>query len=146
MRDYQQVRLRNRILRIILLSEKEMTSWMSESLMKYIVLSLYCSSFQEKSVEEKEELVMRFIQSEAQKIDGKVSLSVMALRALINGEYKQNARTLQSYIKIMFASAIKRGNKEQLQIQIVDLPEELLKNITGYCTGKWRLFEFRYLP
>ena len=79
MRDYQQVRLRNRILRIILLAEKEMTSWMSESLMKYIVLSLYCSSFQEKSVEEKEELVMRFIQSEAQKIDGKVSLSVMAL-------------------------------------------------------------------
>lgn len=129
MRDYQQVRLRNRILRIILLSEKEMTSWMSESLMKYIVLSLYCSSFQEKSVEEKEELVMRFIQSEAQKIDGKVSLSVMALRALINGEYKQNARTLQSYIKIMFASAIKRGNKEQLQIQIVDLPEELLKTL-----------------
>mgnify|MGYP000394034015 FL=1 len=72
---------------------------------------------------------MRFIQSEAQKIDGKVSLSVMALRALINGEYKQNARTLQSYIKIMFASAIKRGNKEQLQIQIVDLPEELLKTL-----------------
>lgn len=129
MRNYHQDGLQSRIIRIVLLPEKENALWMSASLTKYIVLSLYCSLFQEKSIEEREELVMRFIQSEARKMSGKVRLSVVALRALINGEYRQNARTLQSTIKIMFASAIKRGEKDTLEIRVLDLPEELLKTL-----------------
>ncbi len=122
-------------IRYLFLCDKEPSSCITERLLKHIPIILRVPSFKEKSLEEREELVMHYIQAEGRRIKCQIYISAVVLRALINGEYEKNVTTLQNVIQVMCASArqrkqVKKGEQDhELKIHAYDLPKYLLRTM-----------------
>ena len=83
--------------------------FINERLLKNIPVILNVPSLKEKSNEEKEELIIHFIQQEGKKMEKTIKISNVVLRALVNGDYDNNMIGLQSTIRIMCASALRES-------------------------------------
>lgn len=124
----QQNRLtNNKCIRSIFISESNPILYMQEGLLKNIPIIIKFPTFKEKSNEEKEELIIYFIQEEAKRMGKNIKMSNVALRALVNGDYERNLTDLQSTIRIMCASAFRKSSHHsETIIHTYDLPEHLL--------------------
>ncbi|MFV0394330.1 MAG: PRD domain-containing protein [Coprobacillaceae bacterium] len=118
---------KNKVIRYMLVSDVNPQIFMNERLLKNIPVILNMPTLQDKSKEEKEELIIHFIQNEGKKVQKKLKISNAVLRALVNGDYENNLIGLQSTIKIMCASALRKcTGKSEVIIHTYDTPEHLL--------------------
>ena len=92
---------KNKNIRYMLLSDIHPHLCMSERLLKNIPLILDVPKLQDKSKEEKEELIIHFIQNEGLKMKKTIKISSAVLRALVNGDYENNLLGLQSTIQLI---------------------------------------------
>lgn len=121
---------KNKNIRYMLLCDIHPHLCMSERLLKNIPLILDVPKLQDKSKEEKEELIIRFIQNEGLKMKKTIKISSAVLRALVNGDYENNLLGLQSTIQLMCASALRESaGKKEVIIHTYDLPEHLLQTM-----------------
>ncbi|MBM6800829.1 hypothetical protein H7U28_18845, partial [Coprobacillus cateniformis] len=118
---------KNKIIRYMFICDTNPNLFINERLLKNIPVILNVPSLKEKSNEEKEELIIHFIQQEGKKMEKTIKISNVVLRALVNGDYDNNMIGLQSTIRIMCASALRESaGKSEAIIHTYHLPEHLL--------------------
>lgn len=121
---------KNKVIRYMFICDINPNLFMDERLLKNIPVILNVPSLKEKSNEEKEELIIHFIQQEGKKMDKTLKISNVVLRALVNGDYDSNMIGLQSTIRIMCASALRESaGKSEAIIHTYNLPEHLLRTM-----------------
>lgn len=121
---------KNKNIRYMFLCDIHPHQCIGERLLKNIPLILEIPKLQEKSQEEKEELIIHFIQKEGLKMNKTIHISSAVLRALVNGDYENNLLGMQSTIQIMCASALREcAGKKEVTIHTYDLPEHLLRTM-----------------
>lgn len=121
---------KNKNIRYMILSDIHPHLYMSERLLKNIPLILDVPKLQDKSKEEKEELIIHFIKKEGTKMNKIIKISSAVLRALVNGDYENNMLGMQSTVQIMCATALRESaGKKEVIIHTYDLPEHLLRTM-----------------
>ncbi|MEG0365188.1 MAG: PRD domain-containing protein [Coprobacillus sp.] len=121
---------KNKIIRYMILSDINPRLFMNERLLKNIPVILNIPPLNEKSKEEKEELIIHLIKNEGKRMNKVLKISNAVLRALVNGDYENNTVGLQSAIRIMCASALRESaGKDEVIIHTYDLPEHLLQTM-----------------
>ena len=125
---------KNKIIRYMFICDTNPNLFINERLLKNIPVILNVPSLKEKSNEEKEELIIHFIQQEGKKMEKTIKISNVVLRALVNGDYDNNMIGLQSTIRIMCASALRESaGKSEAIIHTYHLPEHLLTTMPKMC-------------
>lgn len=121
---------KNKIIRYMILCDINPHSFMNERLLKNIPVILHIPPLNEKSKEEKEELIIHLIKNEGKHMNKTLKISNAVLRALVNGDYENNTVGLQSAIRIMCASALRESTShDEVIIHTYDLPEHLLQTM-----------------
>lgn len=116
---------------------------MSRLLLEKIPVIVRLPALEERSMAEKEQMIVYYYKQESIKIRRPVQISRRALELLLNYRYERNVRQLKSYVQTSCMNAFQgnENNGKKLSIQAVHLPEELLRgtrisDITGNFWGK----------
>lgn len=129
-KNHMSMNHKNKIIRYMFVSDLHPSLFMSERLLKNIPVIVKVPSLTDKSNEEKEELIIYFVQQEGKKMNKTMKISNVVLRALVNGDYDNNMIGLQSTIRIMCASALRESaGKNEAIIHTYHLPEHLLQTM-----------------
>lgn len=117
-------------IRLILLTDVAPSLFISERLQRSIPVVLHLPSLQERSVEEREELVMYLIRKEAENMQRRIRVSNIVLRTLVHAGYENNILGLKNTIQKMCAAAMQKGAQEEvLTLHSYDLPEYEMENL-----------------
>ncbi len=123
-------RYQGKRIRYFILCDTNPQTAFCERLIKNVPVILRIPNFKERSLEEKEELVICFIQEEGRKLEAAIKISSVVLRALVNGDYSQNMVELKGVVQLMCASALKASaNKKELVVHSYNLPEHILETM-----------------
>lgn len=121
---------RSTIVRLILLSDKNPEDYLEDTLIRNIPVFVRTPSLAEKSIEEKEEMIIAFLKDEAKKIEKQIFLSNACLRALVSGEYEDNFIGLRSTIQLMCARALQDyKDGSNLNVHTYHLPKDVYRTL-----------------
>ena len=102
---------------------------MSHLLLEKIPVIVRLPALEERSIAEKEQMLVYYYKQESLKIRRPIQISRRALELLLNYRYEKNIRQLKSCVQTSCMNAF-QGNEEstkKLSIQAVHLPEELFR-------------------
>lgn len=117
-------------IRYFILCDTDPEPALSERLIKNIPVMVRIPNFKERSLEEKEELVIHFIRKEGERLEASIKISSVVLRALVNGDYSQNMAELKRVVQLMCAGALKASvNKKEIIVHSYNLPEHILETM-----------------
>lgn len=117
-------------IRYFILCDTEPEQALGERLIKHIPVTVRIPNFKERSLEEKEELVIHFIRREGERLEASIKISSVVLRALVSGDYSQNMDDLKGVIQLICAGALKASvNKKEIVIHSYSLPEHILETM-----------------
>lgn len=110
----------------ILLTTAPLDAAEVDTLSKAAPVSVHLPALSDRPIEEREELVLRFLRAEGRQLGVGVYISRSALTHLENASFKDNIRGLRSCITNCCASAFLPKREDRLIIQTFNLPPEVL--------------------
>lgn len=112
--------------RFVLTSAKPSDSLELSILSRGIASVVEVPSLRERSDEEREELMLRFLKDEGVRAGTDVLMSKAAYRALIHADFVDNVRGLRECVTTCCAAAYSRGGGAKVEIRAFMLPFEVL--------------------
>lgn len=109
----------------ILCMEEEPSLIFDIEFLQLFPMLLHFPSIEERGMDEKEELLMRYFKKEQQRMGKKVSISSSAFRSLCGYHYPHNRLDMQRMVMLACVNASKRKGAA-VSVQIKDLPESIL--------------------
>ncbi|WMJ89138.1 sigma 54-interacting transcriptional regulator [Anaerocolumna sp. MB42-C2] len=100
-----------------------------KTLLRRIPVIINLPSLFERTIFEKEELVIRFLKQESNRIGMEILLSNKLLQLLLDYDYSGNVRELKNCISITCANALHSHNKESLELYVYHLPENIISSV-----------------
>ena len=97
-----------------------------DSLLRQIPIVLQIPSLDERSPEEREELIVSCFHKESLKLHKDIYISKRVLQAFMNYHFEGNIRQLRNSIAICCANALMRQNGEHIQVMLYHLSEDMI--------------------
>lgn len=113
---------------IILCMEQDPSSLFSMEFLQHYPVLLYMPSLEERSLEEKEEQLMRYLKKEEARIAKPILISTSAFRALCQYTYPANRIDMEKAVKLTCAGAM-TVHKEQVELYTYCLPAMICEQI-----------------
>ena len=104
-----------------------------KTLLRRIPIVSHIPSLEERSLEEKKELIFTFIKEEAKKVGRKIFLSNKIFSAFLHFSFRENVGQLKNCIKNSCANAFLQISEatDTLEICVYHLPDYILANLTN---------------
>lgn len=123
-------RKKEKQIRLMLLTDTHPSLFLNDRLLRNIPVVIHVPNLNEKSSEEKEELVMFLIRNEAEQMKRCIKVSNTVLRALVSATYDNNILGLKNAIQQMCASAMRKSeHAKEIILHSYDLPEFILQSL-----------------
>lgn len=100
-----------------------------DSLLRQIPIVLQIPSLDERSPEEREELIVSCFHKESLKLHKDIYISKRVLQAFMNYHFEGNIRQLRNSIAICCANALMRQNGEHIQVMLYHLSEDMIASL-----------------
>lgn len=100
-----------------------------DSLLRQIPIVLQIPSLDERSPEEREELIVSCFHKESLKLHKDIYISKRVLQAFMNYHFEGNIRQLRNSIAICCANALMRQNGEYIQVMLYHLSEDMIASL-----------------
>lgn len=113
--------------RLIFATMKKPEDVFLRTFLRRIPIIVHLPSLAERSLDEKEELIVHFFKREGQKLGREVMVSRRVMNVLLNHEYQGNIGELEKVIRTSCANAwLNRRDREELVVLLFHLPEHVL--------------------
>ena len=115
--------------RLVFTSSDNADGKILDSLLRQIPVVIQIPSLDERSPEEREELIVSCFHKEALKLHKDIYISKRVLQAFMNYHFKGNIRQLRNSISICCSNALMRQNKENIQVMLYHLSEDMIASL-----------------
>lgn len=128
--------------RIICATTEDATSYLLNTFMRRIPISIHLPSFNQRQTKEKIDLVKLMVGIEAERIQRKISLTEDVVKALIGSVTHGNVGQLKSNIQLICArSFLNQMESEEIVITLEDLTEEIKSGLSHLADDRQFLAE-----
>lgn len=128
--------------RIICATTEDATSYLLNTFMRRIPISIHLPAFNQRQTKEKIDLVKLMVGIEAERIQRKISLTEDVVKALIGSVTHGNVGQLKSNIQLVCArSFLNQMDSEEISITLEDLTEEIKSGLSHLANDRQLLAE-----
>jgi len=132
--------------RIVMATTEDLESSFLETFLRRIPIVVNIPSLEERGYQEKLEFIYQFFINESKVLCRNIKISNNVLEAFVSHKYKGNIGELQNSIKYVCAKLYANDkNSNQIEINISDLPDNLLRGIIGENESKIKKQKYIYI-
>lgn len=113
--------------KIIFATSKNPNETLLKTLIRRIPVIVQLPSLEERSIEEKEEIIIMTIKNEQKRIGKKIYISSQVFNALMSYNFTGNIGQMKDCIRIGCANSYLYQNNEELKVSIYHMPDYIIK-------------------
>lgn len=127
-------------LKIIFATSKNPNETLLKTLVRRIPVIVQLPSLEERSIEEKEEIIINTIKNEQKKIEKKIYISDQVFNALMSYTFTGNIGQMKDCIRIGCANSYLYQNSEEINVSIFHMPDYIIK-ASGVIEKKYNIID-----